>query len=270
MSFQNKYASSISILATLMHLDINMRRNKLLCRNILDAEIGVAPAYQTRTRDNVHIHPTIPTFNNAYQLLRLPSLMSMTFGVTAHCSKSLKEKGQSFWWPVPAKRTRKAAKRRCEIVLLRGVGVENALCLSTHYTHAPSASLNAPTAEPVTGILAGSSAGNIHDGLPTAPANTDNWHPRPFHTSPGSMHHPLAPPTSAGLPSPPPSVAPVTTVLASPELAPPEPAAPPLWPEAYILSTNLDQIMFLKCCKRNYNYKWYNHCSMCYMDEKKA
>jgi hypothetical protein len=79
MPFRNKYdASPRSILASLMHLDTNMsRRNKLLCRNILDAEIGVAPAYLTRTQDNVHIHPTIPIFNNAYQLLRLPSLTSI-------------------------------------------------------------------------------------------------------------------------------------------------------------------------------------------------
>jgi hypothetical protein len=54
------------------------RRNKLLCRSILDADIGVAPAYQTRARDNVHIRPTVHTFNNAYQLLRLPFLRSKT------------------------------------------------------------------------------------------------------------------------------------------------------------------------------------------------
>ncbi len=69
MPFRNKYASPRSILATFMHLDTNTsRRNNLLCRSILDAEIGVAPAYQTRTRDNVYIHPTIPKFTNAYQL----------------------------------------------------------------------------------------------------------------------------------------------------------------------------------------------------------
>jgi hypothetical protein len=72
MLFKNKYASPRLILATFMHLDTNMsRRNKLLCRSILDAD-------QTRTRDNVHIRPTIPTFTNAYQLLRLLSLTSKT------------------------------------------------------------------------------------------------------------------------------------------------------------------------------------------------
>jgi hypothetical protein len=79
MPFRNKYASPRTILTFLIHLDINMSlRNKLLCRNILDVEIGVAPAYQTRTRDNVHIRPTVHTFHNAYQLLRLLSLTSKT------------------------------------------------------------------------------------------------------------------------------------------------------------------------------------------------
>ncbi len=61
MPFGNKYASPRSTLPILMHLDTNMsRRNKHLCRNILDMEIGVAPAYQTKTWDNIHIRPTIP------------------------------------------------------------------------------------------------------------------------------------------------------------------------------------------------------------------
>ncbi len=49
-----------------------------MCRNILDTDIGVAPAYQTRTQGNIHIRPTVPTFNNAYQILRLPLLPSKT------------------------------------------------------------------------------------------------------------------------------------------------------------------------------------------------
>jgi hypothetical protein len=53
-------------------------RNRLLCRSILDDEIGVAPAYHTRARDDVQIRPTVQTFNNAFQLLRLPSLTSKT------------------------------------------------------------------------------------------------------------------------------------------------------------------------------------------------
>jgi hypothetical protein len=79
MPFRQKFASPRSILASLIQLDTNMsRRYKLLCRDILDTEIKVAPAYQTRIRDNIHIRPTVHTFNNAYQLLRLPLLTSKT------------------------------------------------------------------------------------------------------------------------------------------------------------------------------------------------
>jgi hypothetical protein len=50
----------------------------LLSRQILDDELGVAPAYQTRIRDDIYIRPLIGTFKNAYQLLRLPTLTSKT------------------------------------------------------------------------------------------------------------------------------------------------------------------------------------------------
>ncbi len=79
MPFRDKYANPRSTLASMMHLDTNMsRRNKLLCRSILDDEIKVAPAYHTRTRDNIQIRPTMQIFNNAFHLLRLPSLTSKT------------------------------------------------------------------------------------------------------------------------------------------------------------------------------------------------
>jgi hypothetical protein len=66
-------------LTTLMNLDTNMsHRYRLLCGEILDDEIGIAPAYQTRTRDNIHIRPTQRTFHNAYQVLRPPSLTYKT------------------------------------------------------------------------------------------------------------------------------------------------------------------------------------------------
>jgi hypothetical protein len=75
MPFRHKFACPRSILATFIQLDTNLsRRYKLLCRSLLDAAIGTAPAYQTRARDNIHIRPTIHTFNNACQLLRLPAL----------------------------------------------------------------------------------------------------------------------------------------------------------------------------------------------------
>ncbi len=67
MPFRDKYANSRSTLASMMQLDTNMsRRNKLLCRSILDDEIKVAPAYHTRTRDNIQIRPTLQIFNNAF------------------------------------------------------------------------------------------------------------------------------------------------------------------------------------------------------------
>jgi hypothetical protein len=44
----------------------------------LDVDIGVAPAYQTRIREDIRMQPTIHTFQNAYQLLYLPSLTSKT------------------------------------------------------------------------------------------------------------------------------------------------------------------------------------------------
>jgi hypothetical protein len=79
MHFRDRYASPRSTLASMMQLDTNMsRRNKLLCRSILDEEIKVAPAYHTRVRDNIQIRPTIQIFNNAFHLLRLPSLTSKT------------------------------------------------------------------------------------------------------------------------------------------------------------------------------------------------
>jgi hypothetical protein len=54
------------------------RGYRLLSRGILDNEIGIAPADQTRTRNNMHIRPTQWTFCSAYQVLRLPYLTSKT------------------------------------------------------------------------------------------------------------------------------------------------------------------------------------------------
>jgi hypothetical protein len=79
MPFRNKYASPRLNLSTLMNLDTNIsRRNRLLCKRVLDTEIGVAPAYQTRTQDDIHLRPTMRTFHNVYQLLHLPSLTPKT------------------------------------------------------------------------------------------------------------------------------------------------------------------------------------------------
>jgi hypothetical protein len=78
-TFPNKYASSRTNLTTLMILDTNLSHcYRLFCHEILYNENGVALAYQTRIRDNIHIQPTLWTFHDAYQLLQLPSLTSKT------------------------------------------------------------------------------------------------------------------------------------------------------------------------------------------------
>jgi hypothetical protein len=75
--FRNRYASPRTNLPMLINLDPNLsQRYRLFCRDALDAEIGIAPAYNTRVKDNTHIQPPQCTFNNAYQLLWLPILTS--------------------------------------------------------------------------------------------------------------------------------------------------------------------------------------------------
>ncbi len=127
MPFRGKYASPRSILATLIQLDTNMsRRNKLLCRNILDADIGVAPAYQTRALDNVHIHPTVPTFNNAYQLLRLPLLTSKTR------ETAFQVLNRTIWTNNKAFKSKMRDDPNCERCGLTET-MEHALCECLHY-----------------------------------------------------------------------------------------------------------------------------------------
>jgi hypothetical protein len=45
-------------------------------RELLDTAIEVAPAYNARIRDDINVRPSLQTFNNAYNLLCLPSLTS--------------------------------------------------------------------------------------------------------------------------------------------------------------------------------------------------
>jgi hypothetical protein len=67
-----------------------------------------------------------------------------------------------------------------------------------------------------------------------------------------------------------PATAQATGATSTSLLASPKPPTPPPWPEAYVFLTNPDRNIFGKCCKRNYKYKWYSHCIMCHMDEKKV
>jgi hypothetical protein len=77
--FHNKYSCPRTALLSIVNLDTNLsRRFKLKCREILDASIGVAPAFRTRIRDNLQVRVTQRMYNNAYQVLRLPTLTSKT------------------------------------------------------------------------------------------------------------------------------------------------------------------------------------------------
>jgi hypothetical protein len=127
MPFRHKFASPRSILATFIQLDTNMsRRNKILCRSILDAEIGVAPAYQTRARDNIHIRPTVHTFNNAYQLLRLPLLPSKTR------ETAFQVLNRTIWTNNKAFKSKMRNDPNCERCGLTET-MEHALCECLHY-----------------------------------------------------------------------------------------------------------------------------------------
>ncbi len=50
----------------------------------------------------------------------------------------------------------------------------------------------------------------------------------------------------------------------------PRPPTPPPWPAAHIFSAGPDRIICYKCCKRNYNVRWFSHCFMFHMDEKRT
>ncbi len=127
MPIRNKYASPRSILDTMIRMDTNMsRRNKLICRSILDADIGVAPAYQTRARDNVHIRPSVPTFNNAYQLLRLPLLTSKTR------ETAFQVLNRTIWTNNKAFKSKMREDPNCERCGLTET-MEHALCECLHY-----------------------------------------------------------------------------------------------------------------------------------------
>ncbi len=54
------------------------RQYQLKCRELLDEDIGVAPAYQTRIRDEMAIHPSQRAFTDAYNLPRLSLITSKT------------------------------------------------------------------------------------------------------------------------------------------------------------------------------------------------
>jgi hypothetical protein len=77
--FHNKFSCPRSNLAILTNLDINLsRRYRIKNREILDNEIGVAPSYRTRIRDELAVRLSQKDFTNAYTILRLPMITSKT------------------------------------------------------------------------------------------------------------------------------------------------------------------------------------------------
>jgi hypothetical protein len=97
-----------------------------MCRSILDTDIGVAPAYQTRARDNVHIRPTVPTLSNAYQVLRLPLLPSKTR------ETAFQVLNRTIWTNNKAYKSKMRGDPNCERCGLVET-MEHALCECLHY-----------------------------------------------------------------------------------------------------------------------------------------
>ncbi len=142
----------------------------------------------------------------------------------------------------PAKRTRKAARRRCEVELLRESNADDEILLSP-ISQARTAPLSPVSPTPPTPIESDSTL-------------TFSPHSEPTSSQPSS-------PTPAESPVGPPSPPPVPPTTPPPSRAPAGPPPPPLWPEAYVFSTDPDRIVCRKCCNRHYNYRWYSHCFMC-------
>jgi hypothetical protein len=143
----------------------------------------------------------------------------------------------------PAKRTRKAAKRRCEAELLRESHADDELLLSP---------ISPARTAPFSPVPPDSTTSKESDSAPTFTPPSEPSSPMPV-----LLIMPASPP--AGPPTPP--SAPPTTP--PPSRAPAGPPPPPPWPEAYVFSTDPDRIVYRKCCNRHYNFRWYSHCFMC-------
>jgi hypothetical protein len=145
--------------------------------------------------------------------------------------------------PPPAKRTRKAARRRCEAELLRDGGEEGDLLLSPLMRPSPALMPWLPTPPPApiptprSALLVLTSPQG-----PLTPACSSPEQPLPI----AAPVIPSTPPTPCV--SPPPATGP--------------PTQPPL-PEVFIFSTDPGSILCRKCCKHHYNFRWYCHCFMC-------
>jgi hypothetical protein len=143
----------------------------------------------------------------------------------------------------PAKRTRKAAKRRCEAELLRESNADDELLLSP---------ISPARTAPLSPVPPAPSTSKESDSDPACTPPSE-----PSSPSPALLIMPAASPAD---PPTPPSAPPTTP---PPSRAPAGPPPPPPWPEAYVFSTDPDRIVCRKCCNRHYNFRWYSHCFMC-------
>jgi hypothetical protein len=162
--------------------------------------------------------------------------------------------------PPPAKRTRRAVKRRCEAELLRIEEGENTLLLSP--LHA------SPTPQLLSPLSTTTTSPTPRTPPPLSPLKQDQSTQVLTTPEPPS---PTAAPTDLFTP-PPVALASPSAPEAADECAEPVlctltadgPPPPPPWPESYVFSDDPDRIVCRKCCNRHYNFRWYNHCFMCH------
>jgi hypothetical protein len=161
--------------------------------------------------------------------------------------------------PPPAKRTRKAMKRRCEAELLRDEGEDGNLLLSPlrHLPPPPVLSpLSTPSSPPTPRMPPPPSP---PEPRPSTPIRTTPVPPSPT-AAPADL---LTPPPIAV--SPPPDAVDEYAELVQCMVTTDGPPPPPPWTESYVFSDDPDRIVCRKCCNRHYNYRWYNHCFMCHV-----
>jgi hypothetical protein len=146
----------------------------------------------------------------------------------------------------PAKQTRKAAKRRCEVELLREDITDDQILLS------PISQAGKSPLSPVSPALP-----TPIDSAPTFSPPSEPTPSLPSSPPPALLIVPAESPAS------PPTSPPAPPTTPPPSRAPAGPPPPPPWPEAYVFSTDPDRIVCRKCCNRHYNFRWYSHCFMC-------
>ncbi len=103
---QQVYSYPHSNLAIRINLASNLsRRYRLKSLELLDTSIGVAPAYHIRIWDNIAVRPSQSDFNNAFRVLRLPSVTSKTretaFQILNRTIYTSNKAFKSRMWPNP-------------------------------------------------------------------------------------------------------------------------------------------------------------------------